>query len=132
MDEQKLQAIEQRLLSPNLAIEVGDKVIIEDFFCNRKASGVVTQRDGEVIWLDDKPTQYWCVDARRDEPSMEDDTRALLAEVRRLQEIESRAVTINNALLTAVQSMMPFLTPQVQERMQQALQPVIDLLEQKP
>jgi len=60
------------------------------------------------------------------------DIRALLAEVRRLQEIESRAVTINNALLDAIQSMMPFLTPQVQERMQQALQPVIDLMEQKP
>jgi len=60
------------------------------------------------------------------------DIRALLAEVRRLQEIESRAVTINNALLDAIQSMMPFLTPQVQERMQAALQPVIDLMEQKP
>ena len=55
----------------------------------------------------------------------------LANEIERLQAIEARAVTINNALLTAIQSMMPFLTPDVQERMQQALQPVIDLMEQK-
>lgn len=56
----------------------------------------------------------------------------LEAKAHRLQAIESRAATINNALLTAIQSMMPFLTPDVQERMQAALQPVIDLMEQKP
>lgn len=56
----------------------------------------------------------------------------LEAKAHRLQAIESRATTINNALLAATQSMMQFLTPQVQERMQQALQPVIDLMEQKP
>lgn len=54
----------------------------------------------------------------------------LTNEIERLQAIETRAVTINNALLTAIQSMMPFLTPAVQERMQQALQPVIDLMDQ--
>lgn len=56
----------------------------------------------------------------------------LANEIERLQAIESRAAAINNALLTAIQSMMPFLTPAVQERMQAALQPVIDLMEQKP
>lgn len=56
----------------------------------------------------------------------------LADEIRRLQAIETRAVTINNALLAAIQTMMPFLTLDVQERMQQALQPVIDLMEQKP
>ncbi len=57
------------------------------------------------------------------------DVLSLLAEVRRLQEIEAHAVAINNGLLTGIQSVMQFLPEAVRQRFQEALQPVIDLME---
>lgn len=89
MTEQELSAIEQRLLGEHKPIDVGDAVEVLDWSMKPIAKGLVTCRKGMYVWLDnDNPESKAGIHVSgicRDEPTQDDDIRALLAEVWRLR-----------------------------------------------
>lgn len=90
MSEQELNVIEERLLRGNTPIDVGAKVFIIDFQGNQRASGTITRRRIDQIWLDDDSEPYWIEDAWLDVPTQKEDIRSLINEIRRLRAILSR------------------------------------------
>lgn len=89
MTEQELCAIEQRLLGEYKPIDVGDAIEVLDWSMKPIAKGLVTFKQGMYVWLDnDDPASKAGIHVSsicRDEPTQDEDVRALLDEVRRLQ-----------------------------------------------
>lgn len=84
MTEQELNAIEQRIDGRHRPFTLGDNVLVEVDYANGlpEKRGVITGKAGAYVYVDHEKIHASIV--QHDEPSAENDIRALLAEVRRV------------------------------------------------